>query len=130
MRVTQRFHNPRSSAIEAVYVFPLPDRASVHSCTAQFGDRRVEAALEERGQAHEDYFEALERGQRATLLEEDRPEVFTMSVGNIDVGEDPTITIDLSMPLAVEGDEVTFRFPLVVAPRYVSRSTNRRRTCR
>jgi Ca-activated chloride channel family protein len=120
-RVTlvQRFRNPHTRPIEAVYVFPLPDRASVHACVAELGGRRVEAQLKERSEAREEYFDALAAGKRAALAEEDRPEVFTISVGNVAPNEDATVTLELSMPLALDDDEATFRFPLVVAPRYV-----------
>ncbi|HXY92752.1 MAG TPA: VIT domain-containing protein [Acidimicrobiia bacterium] len=117
--VVQHFHNPHSEPIEAIYVFPLPDRASVHACVAELGGRRVVARLKERAEARQEYLDAVGAGKRAALAEEDRPEVFSISVGNVGSGEDATITLELSMQLAVDDDEATFRFPLVVAPRYV-----------
>src|SRR5206468_1328853 len=98
---------------------PLPDRAAVTGMRMEAADRVVEGVLKERGQAREDYEAALAAGQRAALAEEDRPDVFTMSVGNILPGERVTVRLTLSQPLPYEDGEATLRFPLVVAPRYI-----------
>ncbi|GAA4620556.1 VIT domain-containing protein [Actinoallomurus vinaceus] len=117
--MTQGFQNPFDVPLEATYVFPLPDRAAVTGMRMEAADRVVEGVLKERGQAREDYEAALAAGQRAALAEEDRPDVFTMSVGNILPGERVTVRLTLSQPLPYEDDEATLRFPLVVAPRYI-----------
>ena len=62
VRMVQTFHNPHAQPIEAVYVFPLPDRAAVHSCVAVLGGRRIEAQLKERQEARDEYFAALDAG--------------------------------------------------------------------
>ena len=59
------------------------------------------------------------QGRRAAIAEEDRPDVFTMRVGNIAPGERVTVRLTLAQPLPYQDGEVTFRFPLVVAPRYI-----------
>ncbi|MEV0401764.1 VIT domain-containing protein [Actinoallomurus sp. NPDC050550] len=117
--MTQGFQNPFDVPLEATYVFPLPDRAAVTGMRMEAADRVVEGVLKERGQAREDYEAALAAGQRAALAEEDRPDVFTMSVGNILPGERVTVRLTLSQPLPYEDGEATLRFPLVVAPRYI-----------
>ncbi|GAB3960306.1 hypothetical protein GCM10029978_009280 [Actinoallomurus acanthiterrae] len=117
--MTQGFQNPFDVPLEATYVFPLPDRAAVTGMRMEAADRVVEGVLKERGQAREDYEAALAAGQRAALAEEDRPDVFTMSVGNILPGERVTVRLILSQPLPYEDGEATLRFPLVVAPRYI-----------
>jgi Ca-activated chloride channel family protein len=117
--MTQGFQNPFDVPLEATYVFPLPDRAAVTGMRMEAADRVVEGVLRERGQAREDYAAALAAGRRAALAEEERPDVFTMSVGNILPGERVTVRLTLSQPLPYEDGEATLRFPLVVAPRYV-----------
>ncbi|MEV5746197.1 VIT domain-containing protein [Actinoallomurus sp. NPDC052308] len=117
--MTQDFQNPFDVPLEATYVFPLPDRAAVTGMRMEAADRIVEGVLKERGQAREDYAAALAAGQRAALAEEERPDVFTMSVGNIPPGERVTVRLTLSQPLPYEDGEATLRFPLVVAPRYI-----------
>jgi Ca-activated chloride channel family protein len=117
--VTAEFVNVHDTALEATYVFPLPDRAAVTGMTMTADDRTVEAELKERAAAREAYDRAIEAGQRASIAEEERPDVFTMRVGNIVAGERVTVELRLVGPLPYEDGAATFRFPLVVAPRYV-----------
>ena len=118
--VRQRFVNAGDATIEATYVFPLPSRAGVTDFEASLAGRRVIGVLKERGQARVDYEQALVAGQRAAIAEEDRPDVFSVRVGNLGPGEEATIEMRLTGPLAFEDGEATFRFPLVVAPRYTT----------
>ena len=118
--VRQRFINTGDTAIEAIYVFPLPARAAVTDFVASLAGRRVVGVLKERGQARVDYEQALVAGQRAAIVEEDRSDVFSVRVGNLGPGEEATIELRLTGPLAFEDGEATFRFPLVVAPRYTT----------
>ncbi|MGI8328327.1 VIT domain-containing protein [Actinomadura scrupuli] len=119
IEVTQGFRNPFDVPLEATYVFPLPDRAAVTAMRMEAADRVIEGTLKERGQARQDYDTAIAAGQRAAIAEEDRPDVFTMRVGNILPGERVTVRLTLSQPLPYEDGAATFRFPLVVAPRYI-----------
>ena len=86
--------------------------------------------LKERGQARADYEHALLAGQRAAIVEEDRSDVFSVRVGNLGPGEEATIEMRLTGPLAFEDGEATFRFPLVVAPRYTAGRARSRRSDR
>jgi Ca-activated chloride channel family protein len=117
--LTTEFVNTHDTALEATYVFPMPDRAAVTGMTMTAADRVVTAELHERGAARERYDQAIAAGQRASIAEEERPDVFTMRVGNILPGERVTVQLRLVGPLAYEDGAATFRFPLVVAPRYV-----------
>ncbi len=117
--VTTEFVNTHDTALEATYVFPLPDRAAVTSMTMTADGRTVEAELQERAAARQAYDRAIEAGQRASIAEEERPDVFTMRVGNMRPGERVTVELRLAGPLPYEDGAATFRFPLVVAPRYV-----------
>jgi Ca-activated chloride channel family protein len=119
MELTQGFHNPYDVPLEATYIFPLPDRAAVTRLRMEAGDRVVEGVLKERGAARADYDQAVDAGQRASIAEEERPGVFTMRVGNILPGERVTVRLTLAGRLPFEDGEATFRFPLVVAPRYI-----------
>jgi Ca-activated chloride channel homolog len=119
VELTQGFRNPFDIPLEATYIFPLPDRAAVTALRMECAGRVVEGVLKERSQAREDYDQAIAAGQRAAIAEEDRPDVFTMRVGNIVPGERVTVRLTLAQPLPYEDGEVTFRFPLVVAPRFI-----------
>jgi Ca-activated chloride channel family protein len=117
--VVTEFLNTHDGALEATYVFPLPDRAAVTGMTLTADNRTVEAELQERGAARQAYDTAIAAGQRASIAEEERPDVFTMRVGNILPGERVVIELSLVGPLPFEDGAATFRFPLVVAPRYI-----------
>ena len=117
--VRQVFVNNLGAPLEATYIFPLPDRAAVTRFTMEVAGRKVEGVLEERMQARRTYDAAIAQGKRASIAEEERAGVFTIRVGNLMPGESAAITLELSGALPVADGEVTFRFPLVVAPRYM-----------
>jgi hypothetical protein len=121
--IRQRFVNNGTTTIEATYMFPLPPRAGVTDFVAMLAGRKVVGIIKERSQARISYEEALAAGQRAAIVEEDRPDVFTVRVGNLGPGEDAVVELVLTGPLEVQDGEATFRFPLVVAPRYTTGST-------
>ena len=117
--LTQTFGNRFDQPLEATYIFPLPDRAAVTEFHMEVGERVVEGVLKERGQARAEYDAAVEQGRRASIAEEERPGVFTMRVGNLLPGERVTVRLVMTGPLPWDEGEATFRFPLVVAPRYI-----------
>ncbi|HDR00101.1 MAG TPA: trypsin, partial [candidate division WOR-3 bacterium] len=118
VRVTQRYHNAGKRPIEAVYIFPASTRAAVYGMKMTIGERVIVAEVQKRGQARENYEQALREGRSASLLERQRPNVFQMNVGNILPGD--TILVELSYTeLLVPTDGVyEFVYPTVVGPRY------------
>jgi Ca-activated chloride channel homolog len=117
--LTQTFVNHFDLPLQATYVFPLPDRAAVTEFRMEAGERVVEGALRERAEARAAYDEAIAAGRMGAIAEEERPGVFTMRVGNLPPGERASVRLVLLGPLPWDDGEATFRFPLVVAPRYV-----------
>lgn len=115
----QSFVNTLSEPLEATYIFPLPDRGAVTGFRLRVGERVIEGVIDERGQARRAYDDAIRAGHRAAIAEEERPDVFTVRVGNLMPGQRASIELDLVGALALERNEATFRFPLVVAPRYI-----------
>ena len=118
--VHQKFRNPFAEALEAVYIFPLGGGAAVSAFEMRVGDRVIRGVCKERGKAREEYAEAVREGKRASLLEQDRDDVFTMQVGNLPPGEEIDVRIVYSerLPWFEEG-HTELRLPLVVAPRYI-----------
>jgi Ca-activated chloride channel family protein len=119
VELAQTFSNPHDEPLEATYVFPLPDRAAVTAFRMEVAERTVEGVLQEREAARDAYQRAIASGRRASIAEEERPGVFTMRVGNLLPGERATVRLVMTGPLPWDGGEATFRFPLVVAPRYI-----------
>ncbi|MEP7338704.1 MAG: marine proteobacterial sortase target protein, partial [Acidobacteriota bacterium] len=117
--VTQEFHNPMADKIEAVYVFPLPANAAVDDMTMVVGDRTVKGKIKRREEARQIYEAARNAGQVASLLDQERPNIFTQSVANITPGATVKITISYVETLKYEDGAYEFVFPMVVAPRYI-----------
>lgn len=118
-RVTQTFKNPRDAKIEAVYTFPLPEDAAVDRMVMTVGERRIVGKIKPREEAKAIYDQAKERGHVASLLEQERPNIFTQSVANIEPGA--TVVIEISYVEALPYDEgwYEFTFPTVVGPRFI-----------
>src|SRR6185295_15267014 len=117
--LTQEFENPFKEKIEAVYTFPLPANAAVDDMTMVVGDRTVRGKILRREEAEAVYEAAKNNGQRASLLNQERPNIFTQSVANILPGEKIKITISYVETLTYEDGAYEFVFPMVVGPRYV-----------
>ena len=117
--VTQQFRNDSPDWVEGVYVFPLPENAAVDHLRMRAGERVIEGQVREREQARAQYQAARENGNRATLVEQERPNIFTSSVANLGPGETLTVEIEYQQTLHYEDASVSLRFPTVVAPRYI-----------
>jgi len=117
--VRQTFVNATGEPLEATYIFPLPDRGAVTDFRMEVAGRVVDGVLQERGRARREYSQALRQGHRASIAEEERPGVFTLRVGNLMPGDVASIELTMVGVLPYSDGEVTFRFPLVVAPRYI-----------
>src|SRR5205807_8310883 len=83
------------------------------------GDRTVRGKILQREEAEAVYEAAKTRGQTASLLDQERPNIFTQSVANILPGEQVKITISYVETLKYEDGSYEFAFPMVVGPRYV-----------
>lgn len=122
-RLTQRFTNPTDKWVEGVYAFPLPEDAAVDTLKIVIGDRFIEGDIKERKEARIIYEEAAANGQRAGLVEEERPNLFTTSLANIGPGETVAIQIEYQDKAHLDNGVWSTRFPLVIAPRYSPKPT-------
>lgn len=116
--VTQQFHNPYNSKIEAVYVFPLPDNAAVSEFVMTVGERKIRGIIREREEAEKIYNDARAQGHVASLLTQERPNIFTQKVANIEPGKQIDINIRYFNTLQYDDGAYEFVFPMVVGPRY------------
>jgi Ca-activated chloride channel family protein len=117
--VTQRFANPFPDPIEAIYTFPLSERAAVDAMSIRSGDRTIRGEIRTREAARQAYEQARAAGKTAALLDEERPNVFTQSVANLMPGTAVTVHIEYVETLAYEDGRFAFSFPTVVGPRFV-----------
>ena len=116
--VEQRFVNPTDEWREGVYTFPLPEKAAVDHLRMKVGERVIEGMIKERGEAKRTYDNAKNEGRKATLLDQERPNMFVTSVANI--GPHDEIVIAIEYQETVRYDEGTFRLrvPRAITPRY------------
>ena len=117
--VSQRFSNPTEQWLEGVYVFPLPSGAAVHSMRLVIGERIIEGRIEEREAAKKTYAVAKREGRKASLVEQERPNIFTTAVANIGPGETVEVWIEYQQTLVIDQGDLELRFPMVVGPRFL-----------
>lgn len=117
--VRQIYGNPFDVPIEATYVFPLPNDGAVDQMNVFIGDQLIEGHVYESNVATEIYEEAVEEGRTAGLLVQERPNVFTQTLGNILPGDSITVEISYVAPLDKYEDEYELVFPMVVGPKYI-----------
>jgi len=116
--VKQQYHNPYNDKIEALYVFPLPQNAAVNEFLMTVGQRRIRGIIRERREAEAIYREAKGQGYVASLLTQERPNVFTQAVANIEPGKRIDIDIRYFNTLDYRDGAYEFVFPMVVGPRF------------
>ena len=120
VKVTQIYKNEGKKALEALYVFPASTRAAVYGMKMTLGERTITAQIREREAARREYEEAREAGKSASLLEEQRPNVFQMNVANILPGDVIKVEMSYTEFLSPTGGVYEFIYPTVVGPRYAN----------
>lgn len=120
VEVKQTFSNPNNKPLEAIYKFPLPEDAAVDDMEIRIGERVIRGLIKKREEAQKIYQEAKREGKTAGLLEQQRDNIFTQSLANIQPGEKIDVVIRYTNTLQFIGSNYEFVFPMVVAPRYES----------
>ena len=118
VRVKQQFANPFDTKIEAVYVFPLPEKAAVTEFLMVIGERTIRGILREKEEAEAIYRAARAQGYQASLLVQHRPNIFEQKVANIEAGKAIDVDITYFHTLAYKDGWYSFVFPTVVGPRF------------
>jgi Ca-activated chloride channel family protein len=116
--VAQRYRNTESQPLEAVYLFPLDEGAAVCGFEAVIDGRTIVGRVEEREEAFRVYDDAMSAGHGGYLLDEERPDVFQASVGNLRPGAEVQLTVTYVVELDAVDDGVRFVVPTTVSPRY------------
>lgn len=118
----QEFVNPTAEVIAARYVFPLPERATVHAMEMLIGERRIVSVVQEKTQARRTYRQARARGQRAALVEQARPNLFSAEAANIGPGEKVIVRLEYLDQVSYEDGWFALVVPLTLTPRYLPQS--------
>ena len=117
--VRQEFRNVGDAWAEGVYVFPLPDKSAVDHMRLYIGDRFIEGEIREKEQARKEYEQAKSEGKKTSLVEQQRPNLFTTSVANIGPGEKIVVEIEYLEDLEYDSGTFSIRFPMTITPRYI-----------
>lgn len=117
--VVQTYTNEGSTPISARYVFPTSSDVSVHGMNMQIGNQIVTARIKEKEEARAEFTEAKSEGKSASLLEQKRPNVFTMDVANIMPGDTACIELHYTQLITPAEGTYEFIFPTVTGPRYI-----------
>src|SRR5690349_20552555 len=126
VKVRQIYRNEGSRPINASYVFPASTRAAVYSMHMQIGDRIIVEKIKEREKAKQDFEKAKEERKSASLLEQQRPNVFSMSLANIMPQEQVEIELRYTELLVPTDNVYELVFPTVVGPRYAPQDAKKR----
>ena len=119
VKLSQTFTNPSNDWVEGVYVFPLPADSAVDHLDMIIGERVIQGQIKERKEAQKIYKQAKQAGKKASLIEQQRPNIFTTKVANIGPGESIKITIEYQQAVHIDHDKFSIRFPMVVGDRYI-----------
>jgi Ca-activated chloride channel family protein len=122
VRVSQRYHNTEKVPVEAVYSFPLDESCAVCGFEVEIGDKRIIGKVEEREKAFEKYDEAMSHGHGAFLVDQDRPNIFTASVGNLLPNQEATVRLTYVTELEQSADAIRLLIPTTISPRYTPAS--------
>ncbi len=118
VNITQVYKNSGEKTIEAIYIFPTSSQAALYAMKMTIGERTIIAKIREREQARQEYEQAKEEGKTASLLEQQRPNVFQMNVANILPGDEIKVELQYTELLVPDAGVYEFVYPAVVGPRY------------
>ncbi|KAM6146970.1 protein mono-ADP-ribosyltransferase PARP4 isoform 2-T3 [Phoenicopterus ruber ruber] len=112
----QNYTNQNSKPIEAKYVFPLDDKAAVCGFEAFINGKHIIGEVKEKKQAHREYRKAISQGDGAYLMDQDAPDIFVISVGNLPPNSTVVIKITYITELSFQHGYITFHMPASVSP--------------
>ena len=122
-RLTQTFKNAGKDWVDGLYVFPLPENAAVDHLLMTIGERKIEGVIKEKDQARKIYLQAKEEGKKASLVAQQRPNMFSNSITNIGPGEIIEVSIEYQQKLNFDKQHYSLRFPMTITPRYLPSNT-------
>lgn len=116
--VTQTFTNSSNEWVNGLYIFPLPENAAVDHLMIQIDERKIEGQIKEKQEAKQLFEQAKLAGKKASLVEQQRPNIFTNNIANIGPGETIIIILEYQQTLQYSNGSYSLRFPLGITPRY------------
>ena len=119
VHISQIFTNPGDGWVNGTYVFPLPENAAVNELTFIVNGRKIAAQIKERAQAQQVFEQAKRAGKQAALLEQERPNLFTMNIANIPPHASVQADIHYVELARYDNGQFSLRLPTTLTPRYM-----------
>lgn len=119
VKVIQEFHNPSNEWVNGHYVFPLPENAAVDHLMLKIGAREFEGQIHPKKKAKQIFERAKKQGKKASLIEQERPNIFTNSITNIGPKETVEVTLEYQQFVHYDQGKFSLRFPSTLTPRYI-----------
>ena len=123
MSIRQNFVNTTDQWVEGSYLFPLPQDAAVRGLTITIGERQIRGTIQPKDDAQKIYLNAKDAGQVASLVEQQRPDLFTVKVANIAPQDTVEVKLDMMMPVVANGKSLQLTLPTTLTPRYINADT-------
>lgn len=124
MTLVQTFSNTSNQWLSGSYLFPLPDNAAIRGLRISIGDRTIVGKIRPRQQANAEYEQAVQAGQIASLMEQQRPNLFTTRIANIAPQAQIKVRLDIMLPVNVSGQVMSLKLPTTLTPRYLNASSS------
>lgn len=115
----QSFRNSSDQWAEGLYTFPLPGEAAVRALEIKIGDRLIVGEIRERYAAEAVYTAARDAGWKASLVAQQRPNLFSNRIANLGPGETVVVKLEFVQPVTYSAGVFSLRLPMTVTPRYI-----------
>ncbi|WP_430877790.1 VIT domain-containing protein [Granulosicoccus sp. 3-233] len=123
MTLKQTFRNTSKLWLNGSYLFPLPEDAAIRGLRIHVGERTILGRISPRDQARSDFEQAVQAGQVASLMEQQRPNLFTLQIANIAPEQDVRVTLDVMLPVQLSAQGMSLIIPTTLTPRYLTHDT-------
>lgn len=91
--IEQTFHNPNSQELEAIYSFPVPEKAAVGEFSYWIDGQPVTGEVVEKERARNIYEQEKQQGRQTALAEKDGHKTFDISVFPVQPNQDVKIRL-------------------------------------
>ena len=123
--IEQKYQNNTKEVLEVGYTFPIVETATVVGFEIRVGDKVLKGKCKEKEAAKEEYQRNMVQGNSAYLMEQETDNIFKVSVGKIDKGEEVTVIIRFIDKFEIVDNSIQVLLPTLVTPKYRSYITNR-----
>ncbi|MBQ9279854.1 MAG: VWA domain-containing protein [Clostridia bacterium] len=123
--VEQEYKNNTNKVLEVGYTFPIVETATIVGFEIIIGDKVLKGKCKEKEKARKEYQKNIVKGNSAYMMEQETDNIFRISVGKIDKGEEVKLKIHYIDKFEITDNTIKILFPTLVTPRYKSNITSK-----